>query len=88
MDYLREESTPERIAAELALTEDQVQAALLYITSHLLDLEDQYQKILQRVSQPNPDWVEALRARTPDELRTRLRSRRAKEPVNADSGGQ
>jgi uncharacterized protein (DUF433 family) len=42
MDYLREQSTPERIAAELNLTEEQVQAALAYIAMHQSDVEDEY----------------------------------------------
>jgi uncharacterized protein (DUF433 family) len=87
MDYLREESSPQRIAVELELTEDQVQAALDYIASHLPDVEDEYQRIMQRVSQPNPAWVEAGQARTPEELRKRLLSRRVKETVHEERAG-
>ncbi len=86
MDYLSEGSTPERIAAELELTDEQVQAALAYITAHRDEVEDEYRRIMQRVRQSNPDWVEAARAATPEELRNRLLSRRTKEPAHADTG--
>jgi uncharacterized protein (DUF433 family) len=88
MDYLREDSTPDRIASELELTGDQVAAALAYITAHRRDVEDEYERILQRVRQPNPAWVEAGRPATPEELKRRILARRTKAGVNADSGGQ
>jgi uncharacterized protein (DUF433 family) len=88
MDYLCEESTPDRIASELELTIDQVEAALTYIAAHRLEVEDEYEKIMQRVRQPNPAWVEAGRPATPEELKRRILTRRAKAGVNADSGGQ
>lgn len=87
MDFLREGSTPERIAAELALSDDQVQAALAYIASHQQEVEDEYERILERLGQPNPAWVEAGRAPTREELRRRILTRRARETVNADPGG-
>lgn len=87
MDYLREGSPSERITAELDLTDEQVQSALAYITAHRDEVEDEYQRIMQRVQQPNPHWVEVARAATPEELKDRILSRRAKEPAHADSGG-
>jgi uncharacterized protein (DUF433 family) len=87
MDYLEEESTPERIGAELDLSDEQVQAAIAYIATHRDEVEDEYRRILARVRQANPDWVEAGRATTPEELKSRIRSRRAKEPAHADTGG-
>jgi uncharacterized protein (DUF433 family) len=87
MDYLREESPLERIAAELDLADEQVQAALAYIAAHRDKVEDEYQRIVQRVHQPNPDWVEEGQAATPEALRNRILSRRAKQPAHADTGG-
>jgi uncharacterized protein (DUF433 family) len=87
MDFLHEGSTPERIAAELDLTEEQVQAALAYIAAHQSEVENEYQRIVQRVRQPNPDWVEKGRAPTPEALRTRILSRRTKKPAHVDTGG-
>jgi hypothetical protein len=87
MDFLVEESTPQEIAAELELTDAQVQAALAYIATHRDEVEDEYQRILRRVRQPNPEWIEAGRAATPEELRRRIVARRAKEPAHADPGG-
>jgi hypothetical protein len=77
-----------RIAEELDLTHDQVEAALAYIAAHRRDVEDEYARILQRVRQPNPAWVEAGQPSTLEELRKRILARRAKASVNADSGGQ
>lgn len=88
MDYVDGESTPAGIAAELDLTEEEVDAALTYIAAHRRDVEEEYERILKRVRQPNPAWVEAGQPTTPEELRQRILARRAKEPVNADSGGQ
>jgi uncharacterized protein (DUF433 family) len=87
MDYLREGSTPERIAAELDRTADQVQVALAYIADHREEVEQEYEAILQRVRQPNADWVEEERAATPEALRNRILSGRVKKPAHADTGG-
>jgi uncharacterized protein (DUF433 family) len=77
MDYLREGSPRERIAAELDLTAEQVQAAVTYITAHRAEVEKAYDQILQRVRQANPDWVEASAARSAEELKERILSRHA-----------
>lgn len=75
MDYLREGSSRERIAAELDLTAEQVQAAVTYIAAHRAEVERTYEQILQRVQQPNPEWVEAAATHSPAELKQRILSR-------------
>ena len=86
MDFLREGSSAERIAAELHLTEEQVCVALDYITAHRRIVEAEYAKILQRVQQRNPPHVEAGRATSPDALKQRIRARRIQDITHADSG--
>jgi uncharacterized protein (DUF433 family) len=84
MDYLRYERSPREMAEELKLTDEQVQVALDYIHRHRAEVEAEYEKILQRVNQPNPAWVEALLAKTPEELRRRIRARFAKGNSHVD----
>jgi uncharacterized protein (DUF433 family) len=88
MDFLRYNSPPEEIAAELDLTHEQVQLALDYIEAHRSEVEAVYERILQRVSQGNPAWVEALCPKTPEELRQWIRARHAKETRHVDSPRQ
>src|SRR5437016_713729 len=73
MDYVQEGSSPERMAAELGLTAEQVQAALTFITANQQAVAEEYQKILERCRQANPAWVEAGRPATAEELRQRIR---------------
>ena len=80
MDYLRAGDPPARIAAELALSEEQVQEAIAYINAQRDEVEPAYEAILKRVSQPNPDWIEAGSAKTWDELRRRIEARSTGEP--------
>ena len=75
MDYVRAGDLPARIAQELDLSEQQVQEAIEYINAHRNEVEAAYEAILKRVSQPNPDWVEAGSANTWDELRRRNKAR-------------
>jgi hypothetical protein len=70
------EAPPEEIARELELTGEQVSMALHYIAAHRDEVEAAYEQILRRVSGPNPEWVEARLAKTPDELKKRLEQRR------------
>ena len=86
MDYVRAGDPPSQIAEELDLTEEQVQAALEYINAHRDEVEAQYEAILKRVSQPNPDWIEAGSAQTWDELRRRIAARSRGEPAHARHG--
>src|ERR1700758_411372 len=69
MDFVRAGDPRGRIAEELDLTDEQVGQALDYIDAHRDEVEAEYQAIVQRVSGPNPDWVEAGSARTWEELR-------------------
>ena len=86
MDFLREGSSAEHIAAELHLSEEQVRVALDYIAMHRRTIEAEYEKILQRVQQRNPPHVEAGRATSPDALKQRIRARRVQDVTHADSG--
>jgi len=83
MDYVRAGDTPSRIAEDLDLSMEQVQAALEYINAHRDEVEAQYEAILKRVGQPNPDWVEAGSAKTWDELQHRIAGRSRGEPAHA-----
>ncbi len=86
MDYVRAGDLPSQIAEDLELSMEQVQAALEYISAHRDEVEAQYQAILKRVSQPNPDWVEAGSAQTWDEFRRRIAARSRGEPAHARHG--
>jgi uncharacterized protein (DUF433 family) len=86
MDYVRAGDPPTRIAEDLDLSEEEVRAALEYIDEHRAEVEAEYEAILRRVSQPNPDWVEAGAAKTWDELRRRIEARSAGEPAHVRSG--
>jgi uncharacterized protein (DUF433 family) len=86
MDYVRAGDLPARIAQELNLSEQEVQEAIEYINAHRDEVEAAYEAILKRVSQPNPDWVEAGSASTWDELRRRIEARPTGEPAHARPG--
>jgi uncharacterized protein (DUF433 family) len=85
MDHVRAGDPPSRIAEELDLSDEQVRAALGYIDAHRDEVEAEYEAILNRVNQPNPDWVEAGAAKTWDELRRRIRWTRSS--TNSRTGG-
>src|SRR3954453_4891657 len=72
MDYVRAGDPPAQISQELGLSEEQVLAAIEYINTHRDEVEPEYEAILKRFGQPNPDWVEASAARSWDELRRRM----------------
>ena len=86
MDYVRAGDLPSQIAEDLELSMEQVRAALEYINAHREEVEARYEAILKRVSQPNPDWVEAGSAKTWDELRRRIAARSRGEPAHAGHG--
>jgi uncharacterized protein (DUF433 family) len=88
MDFLRDNSSSERIAAELDLSAEQVQCALDYLAAHPKEVEQEYELILKRVNQPNPTWVDAGRAETIDQLRERLQARGSRDVTHADSSRQ
>ncbi len=87
MDFVREGSSVEGIATDLSLTEEQVRAALDYITTHRREVTIEYEGILSRTRQRNPPAVEAGRARSTEELKERINARRAKDLTHADAGG-
>jgi uncharacterized protein (DUF433 family) len=76
LDFVRAGSPPGEIAHELDLTGEQVSMALDYIAAHRDEVQAAYEQILRRVSGPNPEWVDARLAKTPDELKRRLEQRR------------
>jgi uncharacterized protein (DUF433 family) len=76
MDFVRDGSSPEEMARELELSDDQVSLALDYIAAHRAEVQAVYDQILRRVSSPNPEWVEARLAKTQEELKKRLERRR------------
>ena len=80
MDYIRAGTRPIASPRSLICAE-QVQAALEYINSHRAEVDAEYEVILKRVSQPNPDWVEAGSAKSWDELRGRIKARSHKGPA-------
>ena len=75
MDFLRDGEPAAAIAAQLELRLDQVQAALDYIEANRTRVEAEYAKILRRVQQPNPAWVQSILAKSPEELRERIVAR-------------
>ena len=86
MDFVREDSSADRIATELHLTAEQVRVALDYIAVHRSDVEAEYDQILQRVQQQNRPHIEAGRATSSEELKRRIRARHKKDVTHADSG--
>ena len=73
MDYLRDGASPQQIADDLQLTEDQVLAGLAYIEQHRAQVEDEYDAILQRLARQHR--AAPVSAVTPDELKRRIRER-------------
>ena len=85
MDFVHEGSSAEKIAVDLDLSAEQVAEALEYICANKAEVESAYAKIMDRISHGNPCWVEAECARTPEELRARILSRRSRANAHADS---
>lgn len=88
MDFVREGASSEEIATGLSLSIEQVQAALDYLHQHREEAEREYKRILERVNQGNPDWVDAGAAKSPEELRQRILTRTAKATTHAGPSGQ
>src|SRR3954469_13863087 len=86
MDYVRAGDPPSQISQELGLSEGQVLAAIEYIKAHRDEVEPEYEAILKRVGQPNPDWVEAGAAKSWDELRRRIEARSRGATAHARHG--
>ena len=88
MDYVRAGDSAEVIAESLRLTPEQVRVALEYIEAHQDEVSRVYDQLLERDRQGNPPWVDALRARSREELEERLRQRRAESLAHAGRGRQ
>lgn len=76
MDFVRDNSPRERTASELRLSLEQVETALSYIAEHRAEVEAEYEAILAR-PRKNPEWVTALMAKSPEELKQRILARAA-----------
>ena len=88
MDYVQEGAPAKRIARELGLSDEQVEVALSYIATHREQVDQGYAEVLERVRQPNPAWVEAGMAISPEELKRRILERRSQDMAHADRRGQ
>jgi uncharacterized protein (DUF433 family) len=74
MDYLRENALPDRIAEDLRLTRDELQAALKYIADNRAGVEADYDALLRRLEQQRSNAANG--ALEPDELKQRILARR------------
>jgi uncharacterized protein (DUF433 family) len=83
MDFVRDNCSVTTIADELDLSEAQVQAALDYIAANRLEVEVEYDQLLQRLQQANPPHIQAGRAQSLDELKRRIHARRLKDVDHA-----
>jgi uncharacterized protein (DUF433 family) len=86
MDWVRDGCAVEDMTQRLDLSTEQVQAALDYIAAHKEDVEAVYKRVLERPNK-NPPWVEALLAKSPEELKRRILARHSKEKGLDDSAG-
>jgi uncharacterized protein (DUF433 family) len=84
MDFLKYGDSAESIARDLQIGIHQVQAALDYIAAQRQEVDAEYAKIMERVNRGNPPWVEAMLAKTPEELRQRLAARKAAVSTSGD----
>lgn len=78
--YLDAGWSAERIAKELRLTRDQVQAAIDFIAEHREEVEAGHRKIEARNARGNPPEIEAKRAETRKRMNEWLERRRAGNP--------
>jgi uncharacterized protein (DUF433 family) len=83
MDFLGESLDREAVANELLLTREQLDSALTYIDANKAELMVEYERILNR-PRANPEWVEAGRAKSKEELKERLLARQRQDAANAD----
>ena len=86
MDYLREGASPTRIAAELQLEVDEVQAALDFIGANQAAVDANYESILHRHEQQR--LAAANSAVDPEQLKERIRSRGNRESTHAGPSRQ
>lgn len=84
MDYVTAGDPPEVMARDLELSMDQVRVALDYIAAHRAEVEEVYRTVLERVHRPNPSWVEARLANSPQELRRSFERRVEQDAAHAD----
>jgi uncharacterized protein (DUF433 family) len=83
MDYVVEGASARRIAHELNLSDEQVQAALEYIAAHRSEVDAEYERILKRVHGNNPAWVDAGSPKTAEELKQRIKARASRNLQHA-----
>ena len=63
MDFLVAGDPPERIRDSLAITDEQVAAALAYIDAHRAEVEAEYQEVLRNAEEIRQYWDERNRER-------------------------
>jgi len=63
MDYLTAQYPPKLIADILSLTEEQINAALSYIQANRVEVEAEYQTVLQEAEESRQYWEERNRER-------------------------
>src|ERR1700730_16543038 len=86
MDWVRDGCAVEDMTQGLDLSTEHTQAALDYIAAHKDKVEAVCKTILERPNK-NPPWVEALLAKSPEELKQRILARHSKEKAHVDSAG-
>lgn len=84
LEYVQNGHSREWIASVLDLSSRQVQAALDYIREHETEVNAQYEKIIGRIRQGNPAWVE----RRLEANRAKLQARLAQHRDKASGVGQ
>ena len=87
LDYLNHGRSRDWIAATLALSSKQVEAATEYIRQHKEQVMADYEKILARISRGNPPWVKERQRKSSEKLKSlkeELRSARIGVPADAD----
>lgn len=83
MDFIVDPTPLPEIARQLALSEDEVRAALDYIEANRAEVEAEYARIVERAnSRKNPEWVERTLAKSWDELRQCILARRTREATD------
>lgn len=58
MEYLKAGRSRDYIAATLNLSSAQVESAVNFIRQHQEQLEPEFERIMERIQQGNPEWVE------------------------------
>ena len=74
-EFLEPGDRRDDIALTFGLSSRQVQAAMDYIAAHRNEVEQEYSKIQERISQGNAEWVETRLHQNREILQKRLREK-------------